>query len=282
MASFGVAIFPTDYSIRPDEVAKAAEERGFGSVFFPEHTHIPASRRTPFPMGGELPKEYSHIHDLFIAMTAAAMVTTKIKIGAGVCLVTEHDPIHLAKQVASLDALSNGRVILGIGAGWNAEEMEDHGVPFKKRWRVTGERVKAIKRIWTEDAAEFHGESVNFDPIWCWPKPVQPGGPPVWMGSLSPKSIDRVVDYCEGWFPVEAPIDALSRRLEMLREAAGRTGRKFETIELAIAVFVPKEDTCKRLVDLGFRHLVLAQPSEPRDTALKRLDAAASVATKVH
>jgi probable F420-dependent oxidoreductase len=282
MASFGVAIFPTDYSIRPDEVAKAAEERGFASVFFPEHTHIPASRRTPFPMGGELPKDYSHIHDLFIAMTAAAMTTTKIKIGAGVCLVTEHDPIHLAKQVASLDALSNGRVILGIGAGWNAEEMEDHGVPFKKRWRVTGERVKAIKRIWTEEAAEFHGESVNFGPIWCWPKPVQPGGPPVWMGSLSPKSLDRVVDYCEGWFPVEAPIDALSRRLEMLREAAGCVGRKFETIDLAIAVFAPKEDTCKRLTDLGFKHLVLAQPSEPRDMALKRLDAAALVAAKVH
>ena len=139
MADVGLAIFPTDYSIRPDEFAKGAEERGFASVFFPEHTHIPASRKTPFPMGGDLPKEYSHIHDLFIAMTAAAMTTTKIKIGAGVCLVTEHDPIHLAKQVASLDALSNGRVILGIGAGWNAEEMEDHGVPFKKRWRVTGD-----------------------------------------------------------------------------------------------------------------------------------------------
>jgi probable F420-dependent oxidoreductase len=282
MATFGVAFFPTDYSIRPDELAKAAEERGFASVFFPEHTHIPTSRRTPFPMGGELPREYSHVHDLFIAMTAAAMATTRIKIGAGVCLVTEHDPIHLAKQVASLDALSNGRVILGIGAGWNAEEMEDHGVPFKQRWRVTGERIKAIKRIWTEDAAEFHGASVNFDPIWCWPKPLQRGGPPVWMGSLSLKSLDRVVDYCEGWFPVEAPIDALSRRLQILRETADRNGRKFETIQLGIAVFAQKEDTCKRLIDLGFSHLVLGQPSEAREAALKRLDAAASLAAKVH
>jgi probable F420-dependent oxidoreductase len=280
MADVGLAIFSTDYSIRPDDFAKAAEERGFASVFFPEHTHIPASRKTPFPMGGELPKEYSHIHDLFIAMTAAAMTTTRIKIGAGVCLVTEHDPIHLAKQVASLDALSNGRVILGIGAGWNAEEMEDHGVPFKRRWRVTGERIKAIKRIWKEDAAEFHGESVNFDPIWCWPKPAQAGGPPVWMGSLSPKSLERVVDYCEGWFPVEAPIDALSRRLQALREEASRAGRKFETIELAIAVFEPKEDKCKQLIELGFKHLVFAQPSEPRDKALKRLDEAAAVAAK--
>jgi probable F420-dependent oxidoreductase len=282
MVTFGVEIFPTDYSIRPDEIAKAAEERGFASIFFPEHTHIPTSRRTPFPMGGELPREYSHVHDLLIAMSAAAMATTKIKVGAGVCLVTEHDPIHLAKQVASLDALSNGRVILGIGAGWNAEEMEDHGVPFKKRWRVTGERIKAIKRIWNEDAAEFHGETLNFDPIWCWPKPKQRGGPPVWMGSLSPKSLDRVVDYCEGWFPVEAPPEAISRRLQMLREAAGRAGRKFEAIDLAIAVFGVKEDTCKRMVDLGFTHLVLGQPSEPRDAALKRLDAAASIAAKVH
>ena len=281
MAHFGVAIFPTDYSIRPDEFAKAAEERGFVSVFFPEHTHIPTSRRTPFPMGGELPKEYSRIHDLFVAMTAAAMATTKIKIGSGVCLVTEHDPIHLAKQVASLDALSNGRVILGIGAGWNAEEMEDHGVPFKKRWRITGERVKAIKRIWAEDAAEFHGELVNFDPIWCWPKPVQSGGPPVWMGSLSPKSLDRVVEYCEGWYPVESPIDALQRRLQMLREAASRAGRKFETIDLAIALFAANEDKCKRLVELGFSHLILAQPSESRDKTLQNLDKAALIVAKV-
>jgi probable F420-dependent oxidoreductase len=281
MSTFGAAIFSTDYSIRPDEFAKAAEERGLGSVFFPEHTHIPTSRKTPFPMGGELPKEYSHIHDLLVAMTAAAMATTRIKIGAGVCLVTEHDPIHLAKQVASLDALSNGRVILGIGAGWNAEEMEDHGVPFKKRWRTTGERIKAIKRIWTQDAAKFEGELVRFDPIWCWPKPAQAGGPPVWMGSLSLKSLERVVDYCEGWFPVQCPVDALTHRLGLLREAADRAGRKFESIQLAIALFAPKEDLCKELIDLGFSHIVIAQPCEARDKALKNLDAAASIAAKV-
>jgi probable F420-dependent oxidoreductase len=280
MATYGVEMFPTDYSIRPDEFAMAAEERGFASAFFPEHTHIPASRRTPFPMGGELPKEYSHVHDVFIAMTAAAAVTKRIKIGSGVCLVTEHDPINLAKQVASLDVLSNGRVILGIGAGWNAEEMEDHGVPFKKRWRVTGERVKAIKRIWKEDAAEFHGDFVNFDPIWCWPKPAQVGGPPVWMGSLSEKSLERVVDYCEGWMPVEAPIGALEKRLQKLREAADRAGRKFSTIELAIAVFSSKVDTCKWMIDLGFTHLILSVPPVARDKALKRLDELASVAAQ--
>jgi probable F420-dependent oxidoreductase len=281
MATYGVEIFPTDYSIRPDEFAAAAEERGFTSVFLPEHTHIPASRRTPFPMGGELPKEYSHVHDLLIAMTAAAMATKRIKIGAGVCLMTEHDPIHLAKQVASLDALSNGRVILGVGAGWNAEEMEDHGVPFKKRWRVTGERVKAMKRIWCDEAAEFHGDFVNFDPIWCWPKPAQAGGPPVWMGSLSEKSLERVVDYCDGWMPVEAPIAALQKRLQKLRELADQAGRKFESIELAIAVFGPKVETCKRLIELGFTHLILSVPCVPGEKALKRLDELASVAAQV-
>lgn len=280
MATYGVEIFPTDYSIRPDEFAQAAEERGFNSVFLPEHTHIPANRRTPFPMGGELPKEYSHVHDLLVAMTAAAIATKRIKIGAGVCLMTEHDPIHLAKQVASLDLLSNGRVILGIGAGWNAEEMENHGVPFKKRWRVTGERVKAMKQIWREDAAEFRGDFVNFDPIWCWPKPAQAGGPPIWMGSLSEKSLERVVDYCDGWMPVEAPVSALEKRLQKLRELADLAGRKFATIELAIAVFGAKVDTCKRLIDLGFTHLILSVPCVERDKVLKRLDELASVASQ--
>jgi probable F420-dependent oxidoreductase len=280
MATYGVEIFPTDYSIRPDEFAMAAEERGFTSAFFPEHTHIPMSRRTPFPMGGELPKEYSHLHDLMIAMTSAAATTKRIKIGAGVCLITEHDPILLAKQLASLDALSNGRVILGIGAGWNAEEMEDHGVPFKRRWRITGERVKAMKRIWSDDAAEFHGDFVNFDPIWCWPKPAQAGGPPVWMGSLSEKSLERVVDYCEGWMPVEAPIGALEKRLQKLHEACDHAGRKFATIELAIAVFSSKMDTCKRMIDLGFTHLILSVPPVAHDKALKRLDELAVVASQ--
>jgi probable F420-dependent oxidoreductase len=281
MTSFGVIIFPTDYSIRPDTFAAAAEERGFDSVFFPEHTHIPTSRKTPFPMGGDLPREYSHAHDLMIAMTAAAMVTSRVKIGSGVCLMTEHDPIHLAKQVASLDVLSQGRVILGIGAGWNAEEMEHHGVAFKKRWRVTGERVKAMKQIWTNEAAEFHGETVNFDPIWCWPKPAQAGGPPVWMGSLSMKSLERVVEYCDGWFPVDSPAEALARRLELLRQAADRAGRRFDTIALGAGVFGATADKCQRLIDLGFTHLVLGQPSFEEHKALQRLDQTAELVAKL-
>jgi probable F420-dependent oxidoreductase len=279
--TFGVSLFATDYSIRPDEFARAAEERGFDSVFFPEHTHIPTSRKTPFPLGGELPRDYSHIHDLFVTMTAAAIATTRIKIGAGVCLVTEHDPIVLAKQAASLDALSNGRLILGIGAGWNAEEMENHGVPFKKRWRVVGERVKAMRRIWTQDAAEFHGDFVNCDPIWCWPKPARAGGPPVWLGSLSMKALERVVEYCDGWYPVGAESEALARRLQVLREAAARAGRQFDKIDLAVAVVAPNEDSCNRLRDLGFSHLILGVASEPHDKALAALDKRASLISKL-
>ena len=279
--TFGVSLFATDYSIRPDEFARAAEERGFDSVFFPEHTHIPTSRKTPFPMGGELPTEYSHIHDLFVAMTAAAMATTRIKIGAGVCLVTEHDPIVLAKQAASLDALSNGRLILGIGAGWNAEEMENHGVPFKKRWRVVGERVKAMRQIWSQEAAEFHGDFVNFDPIWCWPKPARAGGPPVWLGSLSMKALERVVEYCDGWYPVGADYEALARRVKALHEAADRAGRQFDKIDLAVAVLAQNEESCNRLRDLGFSHLILGIASEPRDKALAALDKRASLVSKL-
>src|SRR3984893_3136440 len=157
MTEFGLFMFPTDYAIQPIELAISAEERGFESLFFPEHTHIPASRKTPFPGGTELPKEYSHTHDPFVALGAAAAVTEKLKLGTGVCLVIERDPIVLAKEVASLDMISNGRVVFGIGGGWNVEEMENHGAQYKRRWKIVREKVLAIKGMWTEEAAEYHG-----------------------------------------------------------------------------------------------------------------------------
>ncbi|HVA80578.1 MAG TPA: LLM class F420-dependent oxidoreductase, partial [Candidatus Binataceae bacterium] len=174
MVKFGISMFPTDYAIQPVELALAAEARGFESLWFPEHTHIPASRKTPFPGGIELPKDYSHTHDPFVALGAAAAVTKKLRLGTGVCLVIERDPIVLAKEIASLDLISGGRVELGIGAGWNVEEMENHGAQFKKRWKIVREKILAMRQIWTQEAAEFHGEFVNFDPIWMFPKPVQP------------------------------------------------------------------------------------------------------------
>src|SRR5438093_726810 len=169
----GAVMFPTDYAIGPDELGRLLEDRGFESVWFPEHTHIPASRRTPWPGGADLPREYWHSYDLFVALTAAAMATTRLKVGSGICLVVERDPIITAKEVATLDRLSGGRFIFGIGGGWNAEEMANHGTDFKRRWRLLRERVLAMKEIWTNEEAEFHGDFVDFDKIWSYPKPVQ-------------------------------------------------------------------------------------------------------------
>ena len=205
---YGVVMFATDYAIRPDDFAKECEERGFESVWYPEHTHIPASRRSPWPGGGELPKDYWHTHDLFVSLMAAAAATKTIKVGSGICLVQEHDPIKLAKEVATVDQLSNGRLLFGIGGGWNAEEMENHGTPFDRRWKILREKIEAMKAIWTEEEAEYHGEFVNFDPIWSYPKPLQTPHPPILLGAHTPGGLNRVANYCDGWIPIgrEFPI----------------------------------------------------------------------------
>src|ERR1044071_5754440 len=170
---YAAGIFATDYAMRPDDLARELEARGFESFWVPEHTHIPASCRTPYPGGGDLPQAYWHTYDPFVALTAAASVTTKLKVATGICLIMERDPITTAKEIASLDMLSNGRFIFGIGAGWNAEEMENHGTNYKTRFSLLRERVLAMKEIWTKEEAEFHGRFVNFDPIWSYPKPAQ-------------------------------------------------------------------------------------------------------------
>ena len=205
MTEFGVLIFPTEYSIQPMQLAKALEERGLDSLFFTEHTHIPNSRRTPHMSGNELPKEYSHLYDPFVALTACAAVTERLKVGTGICLVVERDPITLAKEAASLDRLSNGRFIFGIGGGWNAEEMENHGVDFANRWKVVREKVLAMRELWTKDEAEFHGEFVDFDPVWSYPKPVTPGGPQVKML------------FCRCWTPTQSS----QRNMQSLSRGAG-------------------------------------------------------------
>src|SRR3954449_12580668 len=166
---FGLAIFPTDYSIDPVALGRLAEERGFESLWFPEHTHIPVSRDTPYPAGGELPKQYWHTHDPFVALAAVAAATERLKLGTGICLVVERDPIVTAKEVATLDHLSGGRFLFGIGAGWNREEMADHGTDPRTRMRRMADHVKAMKELWTKDEAEYHGEYVDFDPSWAWP-----------------------------------------------------------------------------------------------------------------
>jgi len=281
MATFGVMMFATDYAIQPGELARATEDRGLDSLFFPEHTHIPTSRRSPWPGGGDLPMEYSHTHDLFVAMTAAAAVTKRIKLGSGICLVIERDPIVLAKEVASLDVLSGGRVILGIGGGWNAEEMENHGTDFKRRWRLLRERVLAMKEIWSKEKAEFHGEFVNFDPIWSWPKPVQPGGPPILLGSEAKKCFERVVDFCDGWIPINRKGDQLKNGVQQLRDEAKRAGRRFEDMQLGVFGVPPKADLAKQLIDWGFSHLIFGLPPAKADKVLPMLDGYSEIAAKL-
>lgn len=222
----GVAMFPTDYAIRPDDLARELQTRGFESLWVPEHTHIPASRRSPWPGGAALPREYWHTYDPFVALAMAAAATTSLKLATGICLVIERDPIITAKEVASLDHLSGGRFIFGIGGGWNAEEMEHHGTPFKARWRVLRERILAMKELWTKEEAEFHGEVVRVDKSWSWPKPAQKPHPPILMGGDGPTTLDRVVEFCDGWMPIGARAgSALLGKIATLRERWAQAGR---------------------------------------------------------
>jgi len=277
----GVTMFATDYSIRPDDLAKECEDRGFESVWFPEHTHIPVSRKSPWPVGGDLPPEYWHTHDLFVALTAAAVATKTIKIGSGICLVIERDPIVMANAVASVDQLSNGRLLFGIGGGWNAEEMENHGTPFNRRWKILRERIEAMKEIWANEEAEYHGEFVNFDPIWSHPKPAQKPHPPILLGTLSSGGLNRVVNYCDGWIPVGFVIDDLPAAIQDLHQRADQAGRPKEEIPVSIFGAQDDEAELQKLQELGIDRGVFVIPSKERDEVLPLLDTYAGFISKV-
>lgn len=223
---FAVGYFPTDEGIDPATLARMVEERPFEALFFADHTHIPASRETPYPAGTELPREYSRIHDPFVALMAAGAVTERIKLGTGVCLVVERDPIVTAKAAASVDRLTGGRLLFGVGAGWNEEEMRNHGTDPRRRFSLLRERVEAIKEIWTSDEASYHGEHVDFDRIWCWPKPVAEPHPPIIVGGHGKKVLDRVLAFGDEWMPNrigdDAKISARIARLRRMGEEAGR------------------------------------------------------------
>lgn len=272
----GVLNFVTDYSMRPAELAIALEERGFESLWVPEHTHIPASRRSPWPGGPDLPREYWHSMDPFVALGAAAAVTTNLKLGTGICLIVERDPIITAKEIATLDMISNGRFMFGIGGGWNSEEMENHGTNFRRRFRLLRERVLAMKAIWTEDEAEFHGDYVNFDKIWSYPKPVQKPHPPIFMGGDGPTTFDRVVEFCDGWMPIARRAGqegVLAEKIVLLRKQAEEAGRDPNSIPVSLCIFAPpQEDTIARMEEAGVDRLILSLPSEERDTVLPILD----------
>ena len=278
MIEFGALIFPTDYAMHPVALAKAIEERGLDSLFFPEHTHIPASRRTPYPAGGDLPKEYSHTYDPFVALAACAGATKRIKLGTGICLVVERDVLTLAKEIASIDRISDGRFILGIGAGWNAEEMENQGIEYIHRWKVVREKILAMREIWTKDEAEFHGEFVDFDPVWSNPKPIQIGGPPILMGATSKWSYDRIAEYCDGWLPI-AGLDV--GHIPEIEKALVNRGRKLS--EITLAMFgVPADEAfiASKLAD-GFNHFIFGLPPEGEETILPLLDQYAVIAEKM-
>ena len=273
--NFGVQMFPTDYAIQPVALAKAVEERGFDSLFFPEHTHIPASRATPFPGGGDLPKQYWHTHDPFVALGACAAVTERIRLGTGICLVIERDPITLAKEVASLDVLSNGRFVLGVGAGWNREEMENHGANYPKRWAEMREKILAMKQIWTEEEAEYHGEFVDFDKLWSYPKPIQAGGPPIWIGANSKWVFDRVAEYADGWMPIGG---MGSGAMESLQQACAARGRDAKNIELALFGAPDDKAQLQGRIEQGFSELIFSLPAAPAEKILPLLDSYAELA----
>jgi probable F420-dependent oxidoreductase len=272
---FGVSMFPTEYSIGLVELARAAEEFGFESLFVPEHTHIPAERRTPWPGGAELPREYSHTLDPFVALGAAAAVTSRLKLGTGVCLVVERDPIVLAKEVATLDHLSNGRFLFGVGGGWNVEEMANHGTDATRRWRLLRERVLAMKQIWTSDEAEFHGELVNFDRLWSWPKPVQRPHPPIIVGGNGPHTLQRVIDYGDEWMPIPGRGPSIEERMTTLAQLADAAGRG--PIPVSIFGMRPDPSTIERFQAAGVARCLFSLPAAPADQVLPILERCANL-----
>lgn len=273
---FGVFMFATDYAISLAELGKAVEAHGFESLFVPEHTHIPTSRRSPWPGGAELPKEYSHTLDPFVALAAVAAVTTRLKLGTGICLVIERDPITLAKEVATLDHISGGRFLFGIGGGWNLEEMENHGTNPATRWKLLRERIEAMKVIWTQDEAEYHGTFVNFDPIWSWPKPVQQPHPPIIVGGQGPNTLRRVVEYGDEWMPNRVPLDQLPERIKDLQRMAKERGRG----ELPVTWFGarPEREMIDRLEQAGVTRCLFGLPPAGADAVLPRLERCAEAA----
>ncbi len=270
---YGISLFPTDYSATPVEIAQATEERGFESLWLPEHSHIPVHRTSEWPGGDTIPKMYYDALDPFVGLAAAAAVTDRLLLATGICLVVQRDPIQTAKDVASLDVVSKGRFLFGIGGGWNAEEIENHGTPFQGRFKVMRERIEAMKEIWTKDKAEYHGDSVNFDPIYAWPKPVQKPHPPIHVGGAFPGAARRAIRYGDGWFPIlgrdPEPIEVIIPKFRAMAEEAGRDPKALE-----VSLFAPPTDEkgLAALRDVGLDRVVYLLPPEPIEKLVPILD----------
>lgn len=274
----GAFYFPADYGINMAELAKALEDRGFDSLFVPEHTHIPASRKSPFPGGGELPKRYSHTHDPFVALSFAAAATKKLKLGTGILLVPQHEPIVTAKAIASLDQLSGGRFIFGIGGGWNVEEMENHGAKYQTRFKQMREHVLAMKELWTREEASFDGEFVKFDRVWSWPKPAQQPHPPIILGGETDHTLRRVIEYCDGWFPRPRGGFDVVKGVAHLRQMAEKAGRDPSTITTIVFGSANDAKVLESYDKAGIQSALLAIPDDSRDEILRYLDKIAPLA----
>jgi probable F420-dependent oxidoreductase len=276
---FGASIFFTDYSIAPAELAVALEERGFDSLWAAEHSHIPTSRRTPAPGGGELAKRYYDVMDPFVTLTAAAVATKRLKLGTGVCLVIQRDTIQTAKLVASIDQVSDGRFIFGIGGGWNAEEMEDHGTEFTTRFKKMREQIAAMQEIWTKETAEYHGDIVRFPPMQAWPKPVQKPHPPIIVGGAYPWAARRAIRYGDGWIPLAGgarygdPLDYLPRFRQMAEEA----GRDPQSLSVTLGGAPEDPDLLKRYRDQGVARVNFPVPPAKADEVMPVLDRLANL-----
>ena len=285
MVQFGLTMFATDYSVPVDILAGTAEKLGFESLFVPEHTHIPASRLSPWPGGADLPRDYWHTLDPFVSLALAASATKSLKIGTGISLITERDPILMAKQVATLDFVSGGRLILGVGAGWNREEMENHGVAFSTRWKILRERILAMREIWTQDEAEYHGEFVDFDKIWAFPKPIQAGGPKILIGASSEYVFQRIADYGDGWMPIFQDAKRrsasggtdYSQGIENTRAAWRRAEREGEP-DFSIFGVAHERKAVEELISIGFNRIIFGLPSANADIVLPLVEKLATIA----
>ena len=279
--AFGIATALTEDSLQPVELACWLEEKGFESLFVGEHTHLPTA---PHRYGDAISDDYKKFYDPFVVLTAAASATQRLKVGTAVCLITEHHPITLAKLVATLDRISDGRVVLGVGTGWNETELANHGVRWADRWKITRERILAMREIWTQETPEFHGKFVDFDPIWCWPKPVQKGGPPILLGGgMKPEGVARrVLDYGDGWLPLDGGHE-IEGTLQAIRAEASRVGRSVESLDLTVGLGLMEpvtEERIQQVVDLGFRRVLFVLGRDGRDADWEALECFAALASR--
>jgi probable F420-dependent oxidoreductase len=281
---FGASMFMTDYSMGAVDLAQALEARGFESMWNPEHSHIPLSRKTPFPGGGDLPKQYYDAMDPFVTLSAAAAATKNLKLGTGVCLVIQRDTIQTAKLVASIDQISRGRFLFGIGGGWNQDEMEDHGAVYATRFKLMREQIEAMQKIWTESKPEYHGDIVEFGPMMTWPKPVQRPHPPVIVGGAFPHAARRAVRYGNGWVPIagRGPYGKVEDFLPPFKEMLSEAGRTISDVPISMFGTALDLDLIKRYQDLGVARVVAGLPPEGADKVLPVLDKWAALISKVN